>query len=74
MVFGLLFGFAVYFVKYDAELLDDFGGLLGELGGGPSEFFAEPKVGDGGVGFASADGADKKAASSLPTEQRRLTV
>jgi hypothetical protein len=53
--------------------LDGFGGLVGELGWGPSEFFAKPKVGDGGVGFLASDGSDKKAVSSRFTAQRSLT-
>jgi hypothetical protein len=81
MSFGFLFSFcffffglAVYFVEDNGVLVDDSGGLACEFCWGPAEFFAEPKVGDGGMGFLAADGSDKKAVSSRVKAQRLLTT
>jgi hypothetical protein len=45
-------------------LLDGSGWLLADLQWGPSEFFGEPEFCECWVGFASADGSDKKRCSS----------
>lgn len=54
--------------------MDGSGWLPGDLVGGPSEFFAKPKVGEGPVGFAASDGLDKKRVSSLSSPQTLLAV
>jgi hypothetical protein len=81
MLFCFLFSFSfflfclpVYLVEDNCVLVDDSGGLLCEFGWGPAEFFAETEVGDGGVGFLAADGADKKSVSSLESAQRPFTI
>jgi hypothetical protein len=77
LFFCFLFFFlclAVYFVEDDGVLVDGSGGLVGELGWGPAEFFAESEVGDGWVGFLASDGSDKKAVSSLVNAHKLFTT
>jgi hypothetical protein len=64
----------VYFVEDDGELVDGSGWLLGELGWGPPEFFAEAEVRDGWVRFLASDGSDKKAVSSSVIAHKPLTI
>jgi len=64
----------VYFVEDDGELVDGSGWLLGELVGGPAEFFAEAEVCDDWMRFLASEGADKKAVSSLVMAHSSLTI
>jgi hypothetical protein len=65
---------AIYLGQDEDELLDDSGWLPSDLQRGPTEFFCEPEFCEGWVGFAAADGSDKKRCSSAAMLHSLLTI